>query len=177
MIDQKWLVKTFLLLVGLFFFLALTGCGGGGSGSTAGASPSELEIQAVIDSFATSVKSQNVSSVMENFDTNLKYYPVNPAVVGGYEDYNQFRSRLANFFTGATVTDFKMNSIGIDAGMENVAMARGSLSCSYSVNGQAKELNEQVEMKLERVSRWGITEIYAYDSAVGQTGMLFPPQF
>ncbi|MDN5279182.1 MAG: hypothetical protein PWR01_3147, partial [Clostridiales bacterium] len=50
-------------------------------------------------------------------------------------------------------------------------------SCSYTdSNGIDRQLTEQIEMKLERVGKWGITEIYAYDTAVGLTGMKFPPQ-
>jgi hypothetical protein len=32
-----------------------------------------------------------------------------------------------------------------------------------------------IEMRLEKDSEWGITEIYAYGSE-GQTGMQFPPE-
>ncbi len=160
----------------VFLSFTLVGCGGGGGSSTAGVSPAEIEVQAVLDSVVASVKAQNADSVMNNFDTNLKYYPVSPAVVGGYEDYNQFRNRLNDFFTGAQVTDCSITSVGIDAGMESVAMARGVLSCTYNAAGTVKTLQEQIEMKLERVSKWGISEIYAYDQSVGQTGMNFPPK-
>ncbi|MEW6709150.1 MAG: hypothetical protein AB1403_04940 [Candidatus Riflebacteria bacterium] len=177
MIKFSALPRIFFCLIFLGVILALTGCGGGGGGSsTAGISPAELEVQAVLDSLVASIKAQSADSVMSNFDTNLKYYPAATAVVGGYEDYNQFRNRLNDFFTKAQVTDCSITSAGIDAGMESVAMARGVLSCTYNEAGTVKTLQEQIEMKLERVSKWGISEIYAYDQSVGQTGMNFPPK-
>lgn len=157
--------------------LILTGCGGGGGGSgSTGTSPEELEVQAVLDSFSSSVRAGNLAAAMANFDTNLKYYPVNPAVPGGYEDYLKFRERLEAFFQGVTITEFTLTSNGISAGMEDVAMARAQLRCVYLQGSTAKEINEPIEMKLERVSKWGIIEIYQYDSLIGQTGMSFPPK-
>lgn len=155
----------------------LLGCGGGGGGSSTGVSPEELEVQAVIDSFSASVRDKNLTAIMSNFDTNLKYYPTDPAIPGGHEDYNQFRTRLSNFLNNTNLTGFSISNSGITMGVETSAMARATLSCEYiDQGGITKQINEQIEIKFERVSKWGITEIYAYSSSSGQSGMQFPPK-
>jgi hypothetical protein len=167
-----------MFFIGLpLLLMLLTGCGGGGGGaSSTGTSPEELEVQAVLDAFSSSVRAGNLAATMANFDTNLKYYPANPALPGGFEDYLKFRERLDAFFQGVTITEFSLTSNGISAGMEDVAMARAQLRCVYIQGATTKEINEPIEMKLERVSKWGIIEMYQYDSLVGQTGMSFPPK-
>jgi hypothetical protein len=164
----------------LFLILSatlLTACGGGGGSSATSVSPVELEIRDSIAAVATAIDSEDATAAMNGFDSNLKYYPTNPSVIGGYEDYNNFKTRLENFFSGAIVKQFTIETLGVDVGIETTAMARGTLSCSYTdSNGIDRQLTEQIEMKLERVGKWGITEIYAYDTAVGLTGMKFPPQ-
>lgn len=162
----------------MFFSLLVifSGCGGGGGSSATAVSPEELEVQAVLDSFAGAVRAQNLAAVMENFDTNLRYYPANPAIPGSFEDFVKFRDRVNNFFTKATLTEFSLTSSGISAGMENIAMARAELKCVYQQGTTSAEFSEQIEMKLERVSKWGIIEIYRYDNVVGQSGMTFPPE-
>lgn len=169
--------KFFGFLFLLSVILAFTGCGGGGSSGSTGVSPIELEVQTTIDAISAAIKAENLADSMDGFDSNLRFYPANAQVLGGFEDFNQFRNRLSNFFNGATVIDFSITSVAVSPGLETAAMSRGQLNCSYTdSNGIARQINEQVEMKLEKVSKWGITEIYAYDKSAGQTGMLFPPQ-
>lgn len=157
----------------------LSGCGGGGGAEVAGVDPAEAEVRSELDSLAANLVSQNVDAAMNSFDSNLKYYPANPAVVGGNEDYNQFRARLSQFLTGANVSSCSFTSLGITVSFDTVAMARGMLNCTYTdANQNGQNLSEQIEMRLEKTTsnRWGITELYAYDSQIGQTGTQFPPQ-
>ncbi|GAB4267095.1 MAG: hypothetical protein Kow0029_01350 [Candidatus Rifleibacteriota bacterium] len=136
----------------------------------------EIEIQAALTRVATAIKSENLSDAMSGFDSNLKYYPANAAIIGGWEDYNQFRTRLSKFFAGASITDFSLTSLAISPGLESTAMARGILTCSYSDSkGDNKTISEQIEISLEKFTKWGITEMYAYDNSTGQSGMYFPP--
>lgn len=158
------------------FLLNLTGCGGSNSSGSIGTSPEEVEVQAVLDSFSSSVRKENLTEALANFDTNLKYYPANPAVTGSYEDYLKFRDRLEAFFKGATVTEFTLTSNGISVSMEDMATVRAQLHCKYLQGNTVKEITEPIEMKLEKVSKWGIIEMYRYDNLVGQTGMSFPPK-
>lgn len=172
----RFRIACIIVLVSLTAMFA--GCGGGGGGSsTTGVSPVELEVQTSIDSFSAAVRSKDLSAAMNEFDSSLRYYPANATILGGFEDFNQFRSRLSAFFTGAVVNDFTITSLAVNPGVESAAMARGLLSCNYNdSNGNPKQIIEQIEMKMEKVSKWGITELYAYNNSTGLPGMQFPPQ-
>jgi hypothetical protein len=172
----KWPGIIFCCLV----LLAVSGCGGGGgSAEVDGVDPAEAGVRSELDSLAANIVSRNITAAMNSFDSNLKYYPANPAIIGGHEDYNQFRTRLTSFLNGVNVGNCNFTSFGISISFDTVAMARGMLNCSYiDANQSGQNFSEQIEMRLEKTTgnRWGITEFYAYDSQIGQTGTQFPPQ-
>ncbi|MGM0599365.1 MAG: YybH family protein [Candidatus Rifleibacteriota bacterium] len=158
--------------------LLITGCGGGGGDSAISTSPEELEVRESLAALAANIRSKDLSATMNGFYSNLKYYPVDTQVFDGYEDYIFFKNRLDNFFTKAVLTEFTIETLGVSIGIGgDIAQSRASLRCKYTDNeGEDHLIEERIEMLLEKDSEWGITEIYAYDSSAGQTGMRFPPE-
>jgi ketosteroid isomerase-like protein len=157
--------------------LLITGCGGGGGDSATSTSPEELEVRESLAALAANIRSKDLTATMSSFYSNLRYYPVDPQIDGGYEDYIFFKNRLGNFFTKAALREFSIETLGVSIGIGgDIAQSRANLRCQYTDNeGKIHLIAEMIEMRLEKDSEWGITEIYAYGSE-GQTGMQFPPE-
>lgn len=159
-----------LLLISLS--ILLIGCGGGGGGDTASTlDPEQLEVAAVLDSFAAAVRVEDSAAANACLDTNLKYRRVgNITEIGA----DKFVARLNKFFAGAVVKDFQITEIGIQVA-DNQAAGRANLSLSWADNSAVDQtpVSENIELVFARTGGvWGILEFGVYS----QKGSAFPPE-
>lgn len=158
------------LLIG--FSILMTGCGGGGGGDTASTlDPEQLEVAAIVDSFAAAVRAEDSAAANACLDTNLKYRRVgNINEIGA----DKFVARLNTFFAGAVVKDFQITEIGIQVA-DDQATGRANLSLSWSDNSGVDKtpVTENIELVFARTGGvWGILEFGVYS----QKGSAFPPE-
>ena len=158
-----------LLLVLLLSLALLHGCGGGGGGgSETGVDPIEVEINAVLDGFLTTLNNQNYSGSMEFIDSNLQYRRLGDTTVYPYSGYQTF---LKSFLEGVSSLTVTLTERGI-TGFEDSAVARVQLSYHYLDSGNIERTySENCEIVLERVSKWGIRSLSGYNLE----GLRFPP--
>ncbi len=171
-------LSVFSPLIISIMIISLSGCGGGGgeNSSATGISPYEVEIQTAIDQFSSSITRKSRTDVMSQIDSNLKYYQQDSSSPTGFtlKGYNDFNQNLVVFFNNYASISFKIQNLAIQ-GNGSVSTVRGNLSCHYANSKESKQINETIELRMEKFSVWGITELYKYDQHLGIAGTAFPP--
>jgi len=162
--------KCFFLLTIFCLSLLFTGCGGGGgSGNGNILSPEELEVAGAIETFASAVRNEDIETSMSFVFSNLKYFTTSNPV-----GYNEFKNRLQNLFSKATVNDFTISDIGVSTDGEELASVIAQLTLVYDDAGTVATLSETIDLNLEKEGeQWGITLFGGHNTWLTTS---FPPE-
>jgi hypothetical protein len=169
-----------IFLLPLMTVILTNGCSSGGGSSTTGigVSPTEIEIQTALSQLSTAFASKNQTETMNSFDSNLRYYRQNNLSPTGYtlEGYTEFQQKVATFFSKVATISISFESQATSPSGDSIATVRTQLLLNYTdLSGTTHNLSEELEIKMEKFSHWGVTEFFRYDKNLGVTGSAFPP--